>query len=622
MAQYLSPGVSWSEIDLTGITPTVQTSDGGFVGEFDWGPVDTIYKVRDQGQLATVFGKPSANVSKQNQIMSFWSAANFLAYSQTLNVVRAANSSVRNATTGVDNILIKNPEDYEINYSDMSRVLAQGAANTCGMFAARYPGDMGNGLKIAMFCDSYATSNVTAWNAWAYNKLFPTKPGTSDYALNITKQVPVHDEMHIVIIDETGKFSGVANTVLEKYAYVSKAKDAKNPDGTSNYYVDVLQRNSNWIYAINLASNNTTSSAETTTWGKTVTEIATTDALGNPTWTQDSTHTFDQSYTSYLMKTKNGVSGGAATDGDIMNAYKKFSHQDEVDISLLIAGHHSAAVSKYVLENIVDGGSFQDDPSYGIIQSGGRKDCVLFVSPPSTAVVNNAGNEVTSIQTWITNTFTTSSNYAFVDSGWKRQYDTYNDVYRWLPLNPDIAGLCARTDFTNDPWWSPAGLNRGKILNVTKLAWNPTKLERDDLYQMAVNPVITIKGEGTVLFGDKTFVQKPSAFDRLNVRRLFIVLEKTISRASKYSLFEFNDEFTRAQFVSLVEPFLRDVKGRRGIYDYKVICDETNNTPDIIDANRFIGDIYVKPARSINYIQLNFVAVRTGVAFSEIAGKF
>ena len=560
MAQYLSPGVSWSEIDLTGITPTVQTSDGGFVGEFDWGPVDTIYKVRDQGQLATVFGKPSANVSKQNQIMSFWSAANFLAYSQTLNVVRAANSSVRNATTGVDNILIKNPEDYEINYSDMSRVLAQGAANTCGMFAARYPGDMGNGLKIAMFCDSYATSNVTAWNAWAYNKLFPTKPGTSDYALNITKQVPVHDEMHIVIIDETGKFSGVANTVLEKYAYVSKAKDAKNPDGTSNYYVDVLQRNSNWIYAINLASNNTTSSAETTTWGKTVTEIATTDALGNPTWTQDSTHTFDQSYTSYLMKTKNGVSGGAATDGDIMNAYKKFSHQDEVDISLLIAGHHSAAVSKYVLENIVDGGSFQDDPSYGIIQSGGRKDCVLFVSPPSTAVVNNAGNEVTSIQTWITNTFTTSSNYAFVDSGWKRQYDTYNDVYRWLPLNPDIAGLCARTDFTNDPWWSPAGLNRGKILNVTKLAWNPTKLERDDLYQMAVNPVITIKGEGTVLFGDKTFVQKPSAFDRLNVRRLFIVLEKTISRASKYSLFEFNDEFTRAQFVSLVEPFLREVE--------------------------------------------------------------
>lgn len=560
MAQYLSPGVSWSEIDLTGITPTVQTSDGGFVGEFDWGPVDTIYKVRDQGQLATVFGKPSANVSKQNQIMSFWSAANFLAYSQTLNVVRAANSSVRNATTGVDNILIKNPEDYEINYSDMSRVLAQGAANTCGMFAARYPGDMGNGLKIAMFCDSYATSNVTAWNAWAYNKLFPTKPGTSDYALNITKQVPVHDEMHIVIIDETGKFSGVANTVLEKYAYVSKAKDAKNPDGTSNYYVDVLQRNSNWIYAINLASNNTTSSAETTTWGKTVTEIATTDALGNPTWTQDSTHTFDQSYTSYLMKTKNGVSGGAATDGDIMNAYKKFSHQDEVDISLLIAGHHSAAVSKYVLENIVDGGSFQDDPSYGIIQSGGRKDCVLFVSPPPTAVVNNAGNEVTSIQTWITNTFTTSSNYAFVDSGWKRQYDTYNDVYRWLPLNPDIAGLCARTDFTNDPWWSPAGLNRGKILNVTKLAWNPTKLERDDLYQMAVNPVITIKGEGTVLFGDKTFVQKPSAFDRLNVRRLFIVLEKTISRASKYSLFEFNDEFTRAQFVSLVEPFLREVE--------------------------------------------------------------
>jgi phage tail sheath protein FI len=305
-----------------------------------------------------------------------------------------------------------------------------------------------------------------------------------------------------------------------------------------------------------------------------------------------------------------------------MRAYDKFGNMDEADVSLIVTGHHDYLVSKYVVENIVDGGTFNDDDSYGIIATGGRKDCVVFVSPPQTAVVNKAGFELNNIKSWANSQFNISSSYVFVDSGWKRQYDKYNDVYRWTPLNPDIAGLCARTDYTNDPWWSPAGLNRGKIKNVAKLAWNPKKSERDDLYQIGINPVITIKGEGTVLFGDKTFVSKPSAFDRLNVRRLFIVLEKSISRASKYSLFEFNDEFTRAQFVALIEPFLRDVKGRRGIYDYRVVCDETNNTPEVVDRNEFVGDIYVKPARSINYIHLNFVAVRTGVAFSEVVGRF
>jgi phage tail sheath protein FI len=272
-------------------------------------------------------------------------------------------------------------------------------------------------------------------------------------------------------------------------------------------------------------------------------------------------------------------------------------------------GGSSNTVTKYVIDNIAaPGGTY------------GRGDVVVFVSPQYTDVVDQPGQEVN--KSLLTRNFLGSSSYAFMDSGWKKQFDKYNNKYRWIPLNGDVAGLCARTDQQRDAWFSPAGLNRGQIKNVTKLSWQPTKADRDNLYKNNINPVVTFKGEGTVLYGDKTLQTKPSAFDRINVRRLFIVLEKTISKAAKYSLFEFNDEFTRSQFVALVEPFLRDVKGRRGIYDFRVVCDETNNTPQVIDSNQFVGDIYVKPARSINFIHLNFVAVRTGVAFSEIVGKF
>ena len=209
-----------------------------------------------------------------------------------------------------------------------------------------------------------------------------------------------------------------------------------------------------------------------------------------------------------------------------------------------------------------------------------------------------------------------------MDSGYKYQYDKYNDVFRYVPLNGDMAGLCVRTDLERDPFFSPAGLNRGIIKNVVKLRYNPSKADRDDLYSNGINPVVTFQGEGTVLFGDKTMQSKPSAFDRINVRRLFILLEKAISRAARFSLFEFNDQFTRSQFVALVEPFLRDIQGRRGITDFRVVCDDTNNTGEVIDRNEFVGDIYIKPAMSINFIQLNFVAVRTGVSFEEIVGRF
>ncbi len=287
----------------------------------------------------------------------------------------------------------------------------------------------------------------------------------------------------------------------------------------------------------------------------------------------------------------------------MVTAYDYFNNAEAVDVALIVSGPADTTLSTSLIS---------------IAES--RKDCVVFLSPPKSNVVDNAGSETTAITTY-RNTLTSSS-YAVLDSNWKYQYDKYSDVYRWVPMNGDVAGLCARTDLERDPWFSPGGLNRGIIKNVIKLAWNPTKTNRDDLYVKGINPVVSFQGEGVVLFGDKTLLSKPSAFDRINVRRLFIVLEKALARAARFSLFEFNDQFTRAQFVNLVEPYLRDVQGRRGIFDFRVVCDESNNTPEVIDRNEFVGDIYIKPARSINFIQLNFVAVRTGVSFEEVVGKF
>jgi phage tail sheath protein FI len=294
---------------------------------------------------------------------------------------------------------------------------------------------------------------------------------------------------------------------------------------------------------------------------------------------------------------------GTIAAAQIITAYGFLSNPDVVDVSLLISGPGNATVAASLIT---------------IAET--RKDCLVFLSPTRASVVNNAGSESTSILSFRAGL--TSSSYAILDSGYKYQYDKYNDVYRYVPLNGDIAGVCARTDLERDPWFSPGGLNRGIIKNVIKLAYNPTKAERDNLYVQGINPVVTFQGEGTILFGDKTMLNRPSVFDRINVRRLFVVLEKSIARAARSTLFEFNDQFTRAQFVNLVEPYLRDVQGRRGITDFRVVCDTTNNTPEVIDSNRFVGDIYIKPARSVNFIQLNFVAVRTGVSFEEIVGRF
>ena len=564
MAFQLSPGVNVSEIDLTTIVPSVATSIGAFAGPFAWGPIGEITTISDEVRLADTFGNP-------NSInYEYWfSAANFLAYTSNLKIVRAANTaSTFNATANGSTILIKNNDDWLANQQGQ----VDGAFNG---FAARHAGDIGNTLQVSM-----ADSNT--YSIWAYKTQFTAAPNTSTYVAN---KGGANDEIHIIVIDEDGLFTGSRGTVLEKFPFLSKASDAKDDSGNSNYYKNVLASSSRYIrWLSHPASANL--------------------STGNLSWGAAATaNTFKY----LLANTIYSLSGGA--DGNISSAnittsYDFFDPAESVDISLIISGPADATLIGTLI---------------GKAET--RKDCVVFASPRKTDCVNNAGSETTSITTF-RNSITPSSSYAVLDSNWKYQYDKYNDVYRWVPLNGDVAGLCARTDLERDPWFSPGGLNRGVIKNVVKLAWNPTKTNRDTLYSIGVNPIVSFQGEGTVLFGDKTLLSKPSAFDRINVRRLFIVLEKSIAKAARFSLFEFNDQFTRAQFVALVEPFLRDVQGRRGITDFRVVCDETNNTGQVIDSNQFIGDIYIKPARSINFIQLNFVAVRTGVSFDEVVGKF
>jgi hypothetical protein len=542
---------------------------GAFAGDFDWGPIDYVFTVTSELDLVRWFHKPSSNTYK-----SWFTAANFLAYSEDLKLVRSANTiAAKNATNGNTGILIANKDIYEMSYQRME------AANNYGMFAARYAGDLGNSLKVSL----WASANSVAYTSWTYQDQFNGAPGTSTFT---SSRLGANDEMHIIVVDEDGRFTGVANTVLEKFSYVSKAFDAKNDDGSSNYYAQVINDKSQYIYIINHAQNTATQVLETFSWGNT--------AQGT---------TFSEIGREYTSSLTGGVVG-TPNDAYLTNSYALFTKAEDTDVSLIMTGNASQTTSEWILNNICEV----------------RKDCIVFISPLEADVVNNAGQEATDLVSY-RNDFPSSS-YAVLDSAWKYQFDKYNNTYRWVPLNGDIAGLCARTDYERDPWFSPAGFNRGQIKNVVKLSYNPSKADRDTLYKSSINPVVSFKGEGVVLYGDKTLLAKPSAFDRINVRRLFIVLEKAITKASKYSLFEFNDEFTRAQFVALVEPYLRNVKGRRGIYDFRVVCDETNNTPDVIDRNEFIGDIYIKPARSINFIHLNFVAVRTGVAFSEIVGKF
>ena len=640
MAFQVSPGVLVQERDLTRIIPAVSTSVGAFAGEFRKGPLDEIVTVSSEQELVETFGKPDSN-----NFEDFFSAANFLQYSNALRVVRAQNSSIANAVASGSAFVIKNETDYINNYATGQGSVGEWAARTAGAWgnnllvsicpsAAAYEttvvttlastpavGDtqvtVTSGTNIAVgdilnFSTTAATSDyndgheyrVTAKASnlitivrhpsgtgglqrlltngcnirrrWRFYDQVAGAPGTSPYA---TSKGGSNDEIHVIVVDEDGGISGTANTVLEVYQKLSKASDAKSPQGDTNYYPTVIQTRSKYVYWMDHNSGGTN-------WGNTA---------SGTTYTAVSTPT--------LTSLQSGSDGSAVTVAQKKTAYEKFLDSETVDVGLIIAGPGDSTH----VDNVI---SIAED----------RKDAVAFVSPERSDVVNVANaNTQTSNVVGFYNSIRSSS-YVVFDSGYKYQYDRYNDVYRFVPLNGDIAGLSARTDLIADSWYSPAGFNRGTIRGAVKLAYNPNKTQRDDLYRNRVNAVVTFPGQGTVLFGDKTGLSAPSAFDRINVRRLFIVLEKAISTASKFQLFEFNDEFTRANFRNIVEPFLREVQGRRGITDFLVVCDETNNTGEVIDRNEFIAEIFVKPARSINFITLQFVATRTGVSFEEVAG--
>ena len=644
MAFQVSPGVLVQERDLTNIIPAVSTSIGAVAGQFQKGPIDEIVSISSEQELVDTFGKPDSATFEH-----FFTASNFLQYSNALRVVRAQNTSVTNATASGSSILIKNTDDYTNNYSTGQGIV--------GTFAARTAGVHGNSLQVStcpsasayeqistslvaststtnavgnttiavdegsnfnvgdiiQFSSTASTDDfddgefyritaitsetltivqhprgsgglkrVIADNSkikrrWRYYDSVDRAPGTTAWTANRSGS---GDEIHVVVVDEDGVISGEPGRVLEAFSSMSKASDAKTPQGDNNYYPDVIYNKSAYIYWMD---HNTSGS----NWGNAATGTTFT-AVNTPT----------------LESLAGGAAGSTVTDGQLLTAYEKFSDAETVDVGLIMAGPSGSITH---IDNLIT-----------IAEN--RKDAVVFASPQRSDVVNitNSNKQMTNVIGFFNSI--RSSSYVVFDSGYKYSYDRYNDVYRFVPLNGDMAGLSARTDTVADSWFSPAGFNRGIVRGAVKLAFNPTKSQRDQLYPARINPVATFPGQGTVLFGDKTGLTTPSAFDRINVRRLFIVLEKAIATASKFQLFEFNDEFTRANFRNIVEPFLREVQGRRGITDFLVVCDETNNTGEVIDRNEFIAEIFIKPARSINFITLSFVATRTGVSFDEVAG--
>jgi len=498
--------------------------------------------------------------SDANTFESVLTASQFLSYGNNLKVVRAVGSAARNATASGTGILTQNKAVFD-GQTPAAADWAQ----------ARYPGVTGNAVGVSVLT---ATQTGTAWQLLNVEGA----PGTSAGAAAVGGS---NDEIHIWVYDVNGSITGTAGTVLETWTYLSQASDVKSSDGTSLYYKDVINSGSNWVFIGNHAA-------------------ALTDAGDSAT-----SNAFTTVATFFIALT-GGIDANTLTVGETTTALAYFADAETIDVNLVFQSNSSLSSGDTITLS-----------NYITALTAARKDAVGFVSPERTATVNAAA-PATSVATWRTGL--TSTSYGFADSSSLYVYDKYNDVYRWIAAAGSTAGLTANADLVADAWFSPAGFTRGNVRNVTKLAWNPNQAHRDALYKTGVNPIVTFPGQGTVLFGDKTLQSKPSAFDRINVRRLFIVLEKAVSTASKASLFEFNDEFTRAQFRNMVEPFLRDVKGRRGVTDFKVVCDGTNNTGAIIDSNKFVADIYIKPARSINYITLNFIATRTGVEFSEIAG--
>jgi hypothetical protein len=601
MAFQLSPGIQITERDLTDVVPVLGITPAAFAGPFRWGPAEQIVQIGSENELVEIFGVPDDDTFE-----SFFTAANFLSYANNLQVVRAISDDAENArSTGThirgvqDNADMSSSSSSDSSESSSSEISSLSSSSSTSDnlqvknresydsqtfsvdLIAKWPGKLGNSIHVSLVDDPDVFND--AWVSYIFGSKFDqaTKfdaaPGTSTYVSNRNAS---NDELHIIIRDADGTWTGTPGTILEIYPFVSKASDALKSDGSSNYYKNILNDISQYVWWGGHPSGGTN-------WGEPATNGKTYDSVGQ----------FDFVFTG-------GADGNAdIVDADRTAAFDLFEDKETTDIGLIMVGEGSQTVSRHVVD-----------------LAASRADCVAFVSPEYSDIqpgITNA-QKLTNVLNFEDTVLNKNTSFAVLDSGWKQQYDQYNDVFRWVPLNGDIAGLCARTDQIADPWFSPAGFSRGQIKNVIKLSWDPTQSQRDSLYKQGINPVVTFPGQGTVLYGDKTLLDRPSAFDRINVRRLFIAIEKAIARIAQNVLFEFNDEFTRSRFVGTVEPFLRDVQGRRGVTDFRVVCDTTNNTPEVIDRNEFVADIYIKPSRSINFIQLNFIATRTGISFDEI----
>ena len=577
-----SPAIVVKEVDLSGVVPNVQTSTGAIVGDFNWGPVQQATLVSNESGLVSVFGAPDSD-----NTVDFHSAAYFLRYSNSLQVVREVTTAAKNAYDANASAAptVKNRDDFDTQ-------LAARAADD-HTFIAKYPGDLGNSLQIkylhADSADATTKFDVVSTDGTIIRNGFDAAPGTSPFATGIGA---TSDELHVMVLDEDGLITGTKGEVLETFPFVSIAKNAKNTDGSSNFVRDVINNASAYIWMAG--------KGDTSAFGSRA-------GVGAAVF-QDAVDGLEMGSNRGIQSISlaGGVNSGTLTPTQFATGHDKFEDVDTIEVDMLIAPGMTAAGDHVTVVNDL----------VATAQSL-RKDCVVVASPSRADIVNQTtqnANAITRAKLY------TNSSYLFCDNNYLKVYDKYNDQYIQIPAASSTAGLMAATDAVAAPWFSPAGPRRGQYLGITALNYSPTKAERDSLYKAGVNPISNIPGQGVLLFGDKTKLARPSAFDRINVRRLFLGIERAIAIAARNVMFEFNDEFTRAEFTNIVEPFLREIQGRRGITDFRVVCDDTNNTAAVIDRNEFIANIFIKPARSINYVTLNFVAVRTGVDFEEVVG--
>ena len=657
MAFSVSPSVQVVEKDLSSIIPEPNNTIGAFVGRFDAGPIDVVTEISSARQLFEVFGKPAAD----ERGVDWWSCANFLAYSDKLKVVRIDETAASLTSAGVDagiitdfggaTAAIAQQEDVAGNHPDYAE--ADGDDDHFAFIRAKEIGVRGNSLRVVVYpagasgaldgtgvvfdpsnpanAATYGLKDFGGENKNIFSYVPTSTPKIFNAVTNGTYSGYTLDEMHIAVVDHDGTFSGnqlgLTAETLEIFQGLSKIRGVTDITGKNLYYKDVINNESAFIRI----DEDTTRSIFGPSGGDPFFDEFTT-SLTDPFTGTEGVGTSGKVYNARL---KNGVQAGNtyAYEGFgsdtsfitalnakqpvvalVKQAYDKHFKDPLInDIDLIIGGAAESLISKHII---------------GIAED--RKDCVAFISPPASPTGTEyndvsydsslTGLTVDSVVTYRNNQGFNSS-YAVMDSGWKYQFDQFNDKFRWFPLNPDVAGLVAETENTTVPFFSPAGFNRGKIKNVVKLAYNPDKADRDKLYANGINPVVTFPGDGTVLFGDKTLQRRASALDRINVRRLLVVLEKAISTAAKFQLFEQNDAFTRRSFISQITPFLRRVQSQRGIIDFRVVCDETNNPPSVVEQNRFVADILVKPTLSINFITLNFSVLRQDAQFSEIVGS-